>query len=425
MKHYCTSLLLLAALATQAQSTQTITVNKKWLALPVKNGGPKQDLELWADGKKITYINMELAGDNADWISYFDISSWKGKQLEVRTSGNYASTFKQSDADTNRLPLYKEALRGQFHFSPKRGWTNDPNGMVYYKGEYHLFFQHNPYGREWGNMTWGHAVSKDLLHWKEVGEALYPDATGTMYSGSAVADRNNTSGLGQQPMVMFYTSAGNWSQGMAWSTDGRTFHKLAQPAVPRINKDNRDPKVIWHAASKSWVMVVWVEREEGLNTIEFLRSPDLKNWTRTSVLNGGKGDDRYLYECPDLFELPTNGFVPEKKWVLTAANGQYAIGSFDGFTFKPEAERLNGQLGRDFYASQTFDAEPKGRRIEIGWWRTHTNKGDMNFNQAMSIPLELQLTLTKDGPRLTRMPVKELESLRTATHTVKAGTLKA
>jgi sucrose-6-phosphate hydrolase SacC (GH32 family) len=296
--------------------------------------------------------------------------------------------------------------------------------MVYYKGEYHLFFQHNPYGAEWGNMHWGHAVSKDMLHWKETGEALYPDKFGTMYSGSAIVDSFNTSGLGKQAMVMFFTGAGSWGQGLAWSTDGQTFKKLDRTVVHRINKDNRDPKVIWHEPTKKWVMVLYVEREKEQHSMQFLTSPDLKTWTKTSIINGGIGNDRYLFECPEFFELPVEGNPSEKKWILVAANSEYAIGTFDGITFKPETERLNGQHGRDFYAAQTFNNEPLGRRIEIGWWRTHTNKEGMNFNQAMSIPLELKLVNTAQGLRLTRTPVKELETLREKAYPVKATSIK-
>lgn len=411
---------------------QVFKAADKWLMLPVKNGAPKKNVELWVDGVEERRFDIELADGTPDWLAYIDISEWKGKEIEIRvdklsTSSTAFHPIKQSNEDTNAGTLYAEKLRGQFHFSPKRGWTNDPNGLVYYNGEYHLFFQHNPYGVNWGNMTWGHAVSKDLIHWQEVGDALHPDNSGPMFSGGAVVDSNNTSGLGEAgkaPMVMFYTAARAWGQFLAWSTDGRTFKKLGHAVVPRINKDNRDPKVIWYAPTKKWVMVFWVERDKGQHTMQFLTSPDLLHWTPTSIVKGGIGDDRYLFECPEFYELPVEGSPGEKKWVLTAANSQYAIGTFDGTTFTPEEERLQGQLGRDYYASQTISDEPKGRRIEIGWWRTHTNKEGMSFNQSMSIPMELKLVRTAKGIRLSRTPVKELESLRAATYPVSARKLK-
>lgn len=398
----------------------SITGEKNWLALPVKNGAQKKNLELWVEGERKRWFDMELAEEDPDWYAYLDISDWKGKSMELRLLGaegdaRALSQVRQSDQDTNPGELYRERLRGQFHFSPKRGWLNDPNGLVYYQGEYHLFFQHNPYGRQWGNMHWGHAVSKDLVHWKELDIALYPDQLGPQFSGGAVVDEQNTSGLGtadNPPLVLFYTGAGTWEQGLAWSTDGRNFQKPPRPIVPQINKDNRDPKVVWHEPTGKWVMVLYVEEDSGHYSMHFLTSADLKNWRPASVFTGGIGNDRYLFECPEFFELPVEGSDGETKWVLTGANSQYAIGSFDGETFTPEAERLNGQRGREFYAAQTFSNEPKGRRIEIGWRRTHTDQEGMPFNQSMSIPMELKLVRLEEGLRLTRTPVVELESLR-------------
>jgi len=440
MKIVLTGLLLcLLSLATvkgqnnnnEPSFSQVFKATDKWLVLPVKNGAPKKNVELWIDGVEERWFDIELADGTPDWLAYIDISAWKDKEIELRVDKLSASStafhpIRQSNEDTNAGPLYGEKLRGQFHFSPKRGWTNDPNGLVYYNGEYHLFFQHNPYGVNWGNMTWGHAVSKDLVHWQEMGDVLHPDHSGPMFSGGAVVDSNNTSGLGapgKPAMVLFYTAARAWGQFLAWSTDGRHFKKLGHAVVPRINKDNRDPKVIWHAPTQKWVMVLWVERDKGQHTIQFLTSPDLLHWTPTSIVKGGIGDDRYLFECPEFFELPVEG-SSEKKWVLTAANSQYAVGTFDGTTFTPEAERLQGQHGRDYYAAQTISDEPKGRRIEIGWWRTHTNKADNSFNQSQSIPMELKLVRTPRGIRLSRTPVKELETLRAASYPVGARRLK-
>lgn len=427
MKTVCIAIICILTLfhTTSAQEFSTVfKASKKWLVLPVKNGAPKRNIELWVDGEKERYFDIELADAMPDWFAYLDISAWKGMDIEFRINKKNITAIEQSDEDKNALPLYNEKLRGQFHFSPKRGWMNDPNGMVYYNGEYHLFFQHNPYGVEWGNMHWGHAVSKDMLHWKETGEALYPDKFGTMFSGSAIVDSFNTSGLGKQALVMFFTGAGSWGQGLAWSTDGHTFKKLDRTVVHRINKDNRDPKVIWHEPTKKWVMVLYVERDKEQHSMQFLTSPDLRNWTKTSTINGGIGNDRYLFECPEFFELPVEGNPSQKKWILVAANSEYAIGTFDGITFKPETERLSGQRGRDFYAAQTFNNEPTGRRIEIGWWRTNTNKEGMNFNQAMSIPMELKLVNTAQGLRLTRTPVKELETLREKEYVIKPASIK-
>ncbi|MFT3933899.1 MAG: DUF4980 domain-containing protein [Chitinophagaceae bacterium] len=411
---------------------QYFTAEKRYLVLPVKNGAPRKNIEIWVDGVNTRFFDMELADEKPDWYAYLLIDQWKGKQVEVRVekmavNSKAFSPITQSDEDKNAND-YHEPLRAQFHFSPKRGWTNDPNGMVYYKGEYHLFFQHNPYGRGWGNMTWGHTVSKDLVHWKELDDAIHPDQGGPIFSGGAVVDVNNTSGLGTSsnpPMVVFHTGARGWAQYMSWSTDGRNFTTYDKAAVPRINKDNRDPKVIWYEPTKKWVMVFWVERGDNVqHSMQFLTSPDLKNWTLVSVVLGGIGNDHYLFECPEFYELPVEGQAGVKKWILVGANTEYAIGSFDGTTFTPEQQKLQGQYGRGYYAPQTFSDEPKGRRVEIGWWQTNTAIGDAAFNQSMSIPMEHKLVQTPDGIRLTRTPVKELEVLRDKAYHIGSISLK-
>lgn len=405
-------------------------VEKKYLVLPVKNGAAKKNIEIWVNGVKKRFFDIELAEDQADWNAYLQIDQWMGKSIELRVDrmDANAKVFRpilQSDADTNPGG-FREKLRPQFHFSPQRGWTNDPNGLVYFNGEYHLFYQHNPYGRGWGNMTWGHAVSKDLVHWQHLDEALHPDQGGPVFSGGAVVDVHNSSGLAaldKPAMVAFHTGATGWGQYMSWSTDGRNFQTKETAVVPRINKDNRDPKVIWYEPAKKWIMVLWVERGDNVqHTIQFLSSPNLVDWTPTSMVKGGINNDRYLFECPEFYELPVEGMPGVKKWVLTGANTAYAIGSFDGNVFSPEQERLQGQYGRDFYAPQTFSNEPNGRRIEIGWWRTRTDSAGMIFNQSMSIPLEHRLVNTAGGIRLTRTPVKELQQLRTKTYAI--GKLK-
>jgi sucrose-6-phosphate hydrolase SacC (GH32 family) len=270
-------------------------------------------------------------------------------------------------------------------------------------------------------MHWGHAVSRDLVHWKELPDALAPDALGPMFSGSAVVDRANTSGLGkpgQPAQVLIYTAAGNPTvQCIASSTDGRTYTKYSgNPVLKQITGGNRDPKVMWYAPDKKWVMVLYVEWN-GAHTIFFLSSPNLKDWTVMSHTDG-------FFECPDFFELPVDGNQANMKWVLTAASSEYMVGSFDGTKFTPETPKLPGHLGSGFYAAQTFsDIPPKdGRRIQIGWFQTET-KG-MPFNQSMTIPMVLKLVTTPEGPRLTRTPVKELESLRARSHKFGPMTLK-
>lgn len=399
-----------------------IVVTGKFLFFPVKTGGPKRKVTVTIDGRVERAFDIELADAAADWWAPLDVAAWKGKTVTVRAgklpAGSTGLTaIDQGSALKGGENLYREALRPQFHFSARRGWLNDPNGLVFHAGEWHLFFQHNPYGWTWGNMHWGHAVSKDLVHWEERAEALYPDAMGPMFSGSAVVDWANTSGLGRggkPPLVLVYTAAGNPAvQCLASSTDGgKTFEKFAgNPVVKQITGGNRDPKVVWHAPTKKWVMVLYVElpgpvrdgKRTPDHTVHFLTSPDLKTWEVTGKVSG-------YFECPDLFELPVDGDPTKTKWVLTAADSGYAVGAFDGKTFTPETAKLPGHRGRGFYAAQTFSDVPDRRRIQVGWLQAPSP--NMPFNQAMSVPLELKLVTTPDGPRLTWTPVKELDALR-------------
>lgn len=409
-----------------------VQATSRYLHIPVKNGSKKRILTLLVDGQTAVRNEIELADADPDWWATMDVSQWSGKTLTLQVDklsddSTALSKIELSDRLKDAAKLYQEPLRGQFHFSPQRGWNNDPNGMVFYNGEYHLFFQHNPYGWGWGNMHWGHAVSKDLVRWQELGDKLLPDGMGPMFSGSAVVDWNNTSGFGKEgkpPMVLIYTAAGNPTvQGIAYSTDGRNFTKYSgNPVLQQITGGNRDPKVIWHEPTQKWVMVLYVEWQ-GKHTIHFFTSPNLRDWTLASITDGIPGS-AFLYECPDFFELAVDNDPAQKKWVLLGANTEYAIGTFDGANFKAEQTKLTGQRGRGFYAPQTFSDVPlaDGRRIQMGWFQTETR--GMSFNQSMTIPLELKLVSTADGPRLTYTPVKELESLRQTTHTFDAMDLK-
>jgi sucrose-6-phosphate hydrolase SacC (GH32 family) len=414
-----------------SNAERSLTASARYLHLPIKNGAPKRLVTLLVDGKVVVRNDIELADGTPDWWAPMEVSEWQGKPVTLRVDklpedSTALSSISQSDTVKDSEQMYRESLRGQFHFSPKRGWNNDPNGCVFYNGEYHLFFQHNPYGWGWGNMHWGHAVSKDLVHWQELGDKLLPDDMGPMFSGSAVVDWNNTSGLGKDgkpPLVLFYTAFGNPTvQGMAYSTDGRKFTKYAaNPVLKQITSGNRDPKVIWHEPTKRWVMVLYVGLEGGKHTVHFFTSPNLRDWTLASIAEGLAGTP-FLYECPDFFELAVDGDAARKKYVLLGADSAYAIGSFDGNKFLPDVTRLPGHRGKGFYAAQSFSDVPDGRRIFIGWWQTET-KG-MPFNQSMTVPLELKLTQTDDGPRMTFSPVKELESLRGKTLALESMTLK-
>ncbi|HEV3340166.1 MAG TPA: glycoside hydrolase family 32 protein, partial [Pirellulales bacterium] len=398
------------------RAARDLLAEKRFLLFPVRTGAARRGVKVSSEGRAERQFEIELADREAEWWAPLDISAWRGKKLRVEVDklaedSQALASLNQTDEAVTPGETYREALRPQFHFSPRRGWLNDPNGLVFYEGKYHVFFQHNPYGWNWGNMHWGHAVGPDLIHWREVGEALYPDPLGPMFSGSAVVDWNNTSDFGRDgkpPLVLFYTAAGNPTvQCLAYSNDGgQTFTKYEQnPVVDQFTPGNRDPKIIWHEPNRRWVMTLYVESADKKHVIYFLTSPDLKQWTVASQTEG-------FFECPDLFELPLDGDKSRKKWVLTAASSEYQVGNFDGERFTPETPKLPGHRGRGFYAAQTFSDIPAsdGRRIQIGWLQAPSP--GMPFNQCLSVPLKLDLVTTPDGPRLTWSPVKELERLR-------------
>ncbi len=410
------------------------TFNKKYLLLPVNFETPEYLMHVLIDNELVREFSVNLTPGEPDYWVYLEIDEFKGKKATVlinrltsKTKKTFYSIY-QSDTFPGQDNLYKEKLRAQFHFSSKRGWSNDPNGLVYYDGEYHLFYQHNPYACAWGNMTWGHAVSKDLVHWEELGSALHPDELGTIFSGGAVVDHKNTAGFqtgDEKPIVCFYTSAGGdnpWSKGkpftqsMAYSNDrGRTFTKYeGNPIIDNIKSGNRDPKVIWHEPTGKWVMVLYVEDRE----MDFFTSDDLKTWTKTSRLKS-------FHECPELFELPVDGNENNKKWVFHGGSGDYFIGDFDGSKFTPESEPIKYNYGNAFYASQTFSNIPKedGRRIRIGWATIDYVPG-MPFNQVMNFPVTLTLRKTEEGIRMFTNPVREIEKLHKKKHTIRDESLE-
>ena len=431
MTAFCLVVLALAGIGrseTSAnESSLSIQVEKSYLNLPVKNGAPRRAVHLVVAGKTVRTFSIELANTAPDWWAFMDVSEFKGQPIILQTDRlpeNFAGLkrIEQSDEIVEAKSFYHEALRPQLHFTARRGWLNDPNGLLYYQGEYHLFFQHDPFNRNSDWQHWGHAVSRDLVHWRELPEALYPDALGKMWSGSGVVDWKNTSGFGKNgkpPIVVAYTAAGNvFGQCLAYSTDGgATFTKYAgNPVVPQITGGNRDPKLFWHEPTHSWGMALWVERDHR-NTVQFLTSPNLKDWTQA-----GQADD--FFECPDFFELPVDGNASNKKWVLTSANSDYKLGAFDGKIFTAETPKLPGQRGEGFYAAQTFNDIPAsdGRRIQIGWLQAPSP--GMPFNQCLSLPLELKLISTPDGTWLARLPVAELTRLRAKTFAAGAPLLK-
>ncbi|VAW24411.1 Sucrose-6-phosphate hydrolase (EC 3.2.1.B3) [hydrothermal vent metagenome] len=313
---------------------------------------------------------------------------------------------------------YNELYRPQFHFTPEKDWLGSPSGLVFYDGEYQLFYQHNPKGKERGVMHWGHAVSKNLVQWEPLPVAIYPDE-GTedekgcaAFSGSAIVDKNNTLGLQEgsdKTLVAFYTSY-KCGQRIAYSTDkGRTWEKYrGNPVIPYNPADDaRDPKVFWYEPAKKWVMVLSrkPDGDEVKKGVSIYNSENLADWELKSHLPG-------LYEYPDLVELPVNNRVNESKWVLFGGDGSYLIGNFDGESFIPETGRIRSDYGKNYYATQTWNNIPKkdGRTIQIAWMKG-AEFTDMPFNGQLTFPCEISLRRFGEGVRLFRQPVKEIELL--------------
>ena len=350
--------------------------------------------------------------------------------------------------------FYMEPFRPQYHYTPEKNWMNDPNGMVFYEGEYHLFYQYNPAGDKWGHMSWGHAVSPDMVHWTHLPLALAEADNVMIFSGSAVVDWKNSSGFGKDgrpPLVAVYTGFRTTDrvqfQCIAYSNDkGRTWTKYSGNPVIDINsRDFRDPKVQWHDGTRRWIMTVSLSAQ---HKVRFYGSDNLKAWTLLSEF-GPAGATGGVWECPDLFELPLPG-TNDKRWVLVVnmnpgsvaggSGGQYFIGRFDGTQFVADGDSLIPprpgrsasesahwfDYGPDYYAAVSWSDVPAsdGRRLWLGWMSNWEYGGDVPtspWRSAMSIPRELGLSRTAEGIRLVQKPAREMESLRDRHFAFKSG----
>lgn len=340
----------------------------------------------------------------------------------------------------------REPWRPHFHFTPAQNWMNDPNGMVFHDGEWHLFYQYNPFGDQWGHMSWGHAVSRDLLNWDHLPVALKEENGIMIFSGSAVVDEKNTSGFGKNgaaPMVAIYTAhtSENQSQAIAYSNDrGRTWTKYEQnPVIDIGKKDFRDPKVIWHEPTQLWIMTIALPTER---KIQFYASRNLKNWELLDEF-GPAGSITGIWECPDLFPLPIEGESGKSKWVLIVSvpdgapgggcGGQYFIGNFDGRTFtadpeSPASAPLWLDYGPDFYAAVTWSQVPRedGRRILLGWmsnWQYANDVPTKPWRNTMSLPRELTLHSHPGGYRIHQKPIREFGKPADNAKTFDGGTI--
>lgn len=312
------------------------------------------------------------------------------------------------------MTTYTEIHRPQFHFSAKENWLNDPNGLVYADGKWHLFFQHNTEAPTWGPMSWGHAISPDLIHWQQIDPALTPDEMGSMFSGSAIVDHHGAAGFGQGTVLAFYTAAGShanppkpYTQCLAYSRDsGMTWTKYdANPVLPSVEKESRDPKVIWYEPTRSWIMALYLTGD----SYALYTSTDAKQWQQIQRLTL-TGDD----ECPDFFSLTDE--TGNERWIFSGASGHYQIGAFDGLRFTPETPVLTVEHGQNGYAAQTWSNAPDWRCVQISWM-AGGQYPEMPFNQQMSIPVDLSLVGVGSGARLKRWPVAELHPLRGRTVT--------
>lgn len=400
------------------QNIVSLDVTEDYLLLPIQDDAPEGKICIVKDNEqKGTLMNVRLARERVDSYVPFALSAYKGQHISIEIQGvpETALCWKELKLSGSFDMANKESFRPVYHHTPAYGWMNDPNGMFYKDGVYHLYFQYNPYGSVWGNMHWGHSTSTDLMHWNFEGCAIVPDAWGAIFSGSCVVDHNNTAGFGKGAVVAFYTSAKAtpWgdvqSQSMAYSLDnGKTFTKYeGNPILTSSEKDFRDPKVFWYAPGKHWVMMLAVGQH-----MEIYSSVNLKEWKKESEFGAMQGAHGGVWECPDLVEIPVEG-TREKKWVLICnlnpggpfggSAAQYFVGSFDGKKFVNESPTQTKWMdwGKDNYATVTWNNAPDGRCIALGWmsnWQYANNVPTRQYRSANTLARDL--TLYREGQEL-------------------------
>ncbi|CAG9894758.1 Levanase [Bacteroides ovatus] len=410
-----------------------INTNQRYLLLPVEEVMPDVRVSMIVNNKEVNVADVRLAVNRVDYFVPLDLSDYAGKNilLKFKLGSNDPIRGKLSAVCCKEMKLSdtfdtgnREKFRPTYHFSPLYGWMNDPNGMVYKDGEYHLFYQHNPYGSKWGNMHWGHAISKDLINWEHRPDAITPDALGTIFSGSAVVDTDNTAGFGAGAIVAIYTqNSDRQVQSIAYSTDnGRSFTKYENnPVLTSDARDFRDPKVFCHKETQRWIMLLAVGQE-----MQIFSSSNLKDWAFESSFGEGQGAHGGVWECPDLFELPVDG-TNEKKWVLLCnlnpggpfggSATQYFVGTFNGKEFVNESPSKTKWMdwGKDHYATVTWSDAPDNRRIAIAWmsnWQYANDVPTSQYRSPNSVPRDLSLFTVDGETYLQSAPSPELLKLR-------------
>ena len=453
-KKLVTALIALGcAMTVQAQEVQFLSNNhslyrinsdnqsKKYLLLPVQESAEVSNIKVIGSSRQLKTLNVRLANNHIDYYVPLCLQVFadeKGLMLDVHVNGTYRtdggiSTFScwknMSFSDTFDMQN-REQYRPIYHHTPAYGWMNDPNGMFYKDGVWNLYFQHNPYGSQWENMTWGHSTSTDLVHWKYEGDAVEPDALGTVFSGSAVVDMENTSGFGKGAVIALYTSAGeSQTQSLVYSTDnGKTFHKFeGNPVITSNVPDFRDPHMFWNEDIKKWNMILAAGQH-----MEIYSSDNLKDWKYESSFGEKYGNHGGVWECPDLMKMKVRG-TDKEKWMLICninpggpsggSATQYFVGDFDGHKFtcdsKPEVTKWM-DYGKDHYATVTFDNAPEGRRVAIAWmsnWQYANQVPTQQYRSGNSIPRDLGLFEYKGETYCSVVPSPEM----TAARSKKAG----
>lgn len=452
-KKLVTALIALGCTMTvQAQEVQFLSNNhslyrinsdnqsKKYLLLPVQESAEVSNIKVIGSSRQLKTLNVRLANNHVDYyvpLCLQEFADEKGLMLDVHVNGDYSKeglnaltcweNMKFSDTFDMKN---REQYRPDFHHTPVYGWMNDPNGLFYKDGVWNLYFQYNPYGSQWENMTWGHSTSTDLVHWKFQGTPIQPDAVGTIFSGSAVVDKNNTSGFGKDAVVALYTSAAeNQTQSMAYSTDnGKTFTKYeGNPIITSTVPDFRDPHMFWNEDIKKWNMILAAGQH-----MEIYTSDNLKDWKLESSFGEKYGNHGGVWECPDLMKLKVRG-TDKEKWMLICninpggpsggSATQYFVGDFDGYKFtcesKPEVTKWM-DYGKDHYATVTFDNAPEGRRVAIAWmsnWQYANQVPTQQYRSGNSIPRDLGLFEYKGETYCSVVPSPEM----TAARSKKAG----
>lgn len=383
--------------------------DKKYIILPASHNAVKKRLYFYIEDDLVYDLLVSLEYDTPDYLFPVNMERFIGKTIRIECDKNIDIHFDKTDTVPEE---HSGKYRPYAHFTAMRGWINDPNGLVQYKGKYLMFFQHNPAATTWENMHWGAAESNDLIHWKEKGDVLFPNKYGTVFSGSGIVDKYNISGLKRgddDPILFFYTRAGSTSeaskgrpftQNLAYSVDGgNTVIEYSKPLIEQITEGNRDPKVIWYEADRCFIMALYLEGHE----FALFRSYDVFNWKELQRIT--LPDDA---ECPDIYPLAVNG-TDEVRWIFSAASDRYYIGCLNTDGFTPETKQLRINYGNVSYAAQSWSDVADGRRIRTAF--ASVVIPGMPFGSCMDIPQEMALKKVKGALRLCANPVSEIRSL--------------